>query len=162
MRTGVRLGVDVGTVRVGVAASDPSGLLASPWQTLARDEQGADLRAIAAHAREREVLEVVVGDPRSLSGRVGAAAAAARDYAVALAGLLAPIPVRLVDERLSTVAAHQQLHRSGVKGRGHRKVVDQIAAVIILQDALDAERASGTAPGSLVDPGPAADRPSPV
>lgn len=157
----MRLAVDVGTVRVGVAVSDPSGLLASPWQTLARDpKSNADLHQIAQEVAERGVVEVLVGDPRSLSGRVGAAAEQARGYAVHLAGLVRPVPVRLVDERLSTVTAHQQLHRSGVKGRGHRKVVDQIAAVVILQDALDAERGSGRLPGSPVEP-PEAEGPSP-
>jgi putative Holliday junction resolvase len=158
----VRLGVDVGSVRVGLAASDPSGLLASAVATLARDEQGgADQRAVAAEAAERGAVEVLVGLPRHLSGREGPAALAARGYAGALARLLAPVPVRLVDERLSTVAAHRQLHGSGVRGRRHRAVVDQVAAVVLLQDALDAERATGRAPGSLVEPGAGTDRPDP-
>ena len=162
MRWGVRLGVDVGTVRVGLAASDPSGLLASAVATLARDADGAaDHRSIAAEAAERGAVEVLVGLPVHLSGREGPAAQAARGYAVALARLLAPVPVRLVDERLSTVAAHRQLHGSGVRGRKHRAVIDQVAAVVLLQDALDAERASGRAPGSLVEPGAGTDRPHP-
>ncbi|MFV0460642.1 MAG: RuvX/YqgF family protein, partial [Actinomycetales bacterium] len=86
---------------------------------------------------------------------------AARRYAEALADLVAPVPVRLVDERLSTVTAHQHLHRAGMKRKGHRPVVDQVAAVVILQDALDAERASGRAPGSLVEPAGTTDPPSP-
>lgn len=162
MRPGVRLGVDVGSVRVGLAASDPSGVLASAVATLARDESGgSDLRRVVAEAAERGAVEVVVGLPLSMSGREGPAAALARGYAVDLARLLAPVPVRLVDERLSTVAAHQQLRGAGVTGRGHRAVVDQVAAVVVLQSALDAERASGRAPGSLVDPGPVTDGPSP-
>lgn len=160
MRPGVRLGVDVGTVRVGLAASDPSGLLASAVATLARDAQGvADHLEIAREASERGAVEVLVGLPRHLSGREGPAAVAARGYAEGLARLLAPVPVRLVDERLSTVAAHRQLHGSGVRGRRHRAVVDQVAAVVLLQDALDAERASGRAPGSLVEPGAGTDGP---
>ncbi len=162
MRRGVRLGVDVGSVRVGLAASDPDGLLASAVDTLARDEAGdADLREVVAEAARRDAIEVVVGLPLSLSGREGPAATLARGYAVDLARLLAPTPVRLVDERLSTVAAHQQLRGAGVKGRRHRVVVDQVAAVVVLQSALDAERASGRAPGSLVDPGPVAEGPPP-
>ncbi|MGQ7297657.1 Holliday junction resolvase RuvX [Quadrisphaera sp. KR29] len=156
MRRGVRLGVDVGSVRVGLAACDPSGLVASPVETLRRDRtQGSDLRRIVTEVADREAVEVVVGLPVSLSGREGPAAAAVRDYAADLAGRVAPVPVRLVDERLSTVSAHQALAASGRPGRRHREVVDQVAAVLILQTALDAERASGRPPGSTVDPGPA-------
>ena len=151
MRTGVRLGVDVGSVRVGLAASDPSGVIATPVQTLPRDLGGrSDQHAIAAAVRERAVLEVVVGLPRSLSGLEGRAAALARDYAVELAVLVAPVPVRLVDERLSTVDASRTLRDSGVAGRKQRAVVDQAAAVLILQAALDGERSTGTPPGEPV------------
>lgn len=162
MRRGVRLGVDVGSVRVGLAASDPDGMLASAVTTLARDPAGdLDLHRVVAEAAERGALEVVVGLPLSLSGREGPAAELARGYAGRLARLLPATPVRLVDERLSTVAATQQLHGAGVRGRRHRSVVDQVAAVVVLQGALDAERASGRPPGSLVDPGPVAEGPSP-
>ncbi len=161
MRRGVRLGVDVGSVRVGLAVCDPDGVLASAVATLARDAQGTDLREIARQSSERGVLEVVVGHPLSMKGQEGHAAGLARGYAVSLARLLAPVPVRLVDERLSTVAAHQQLHGAGVRGRKHRSVVDQVAAVVVLQSALDVERTSGREPGSLVEPGPVAERPSP-
>jgi putative pre-16S rRNA nuclease len=151
MRTGVRLGVDVGSVRVGLAASDPSGVIATPVQTLPRDLGGrSDQHAIAAAVRERAVLEVVVGLPRSLSGLEGRAAALARDYAVELAAMVAPVPVRLVDERLSTVDASRTLRDSGVAGRKQRAVVDQAAAVLILQAALDGERSTGTPPGEPV------------
>ncbi len=152
---GVWLGVDVGSVRVGLAASDPSGLVASPVETVPRDPRGdADMRRVATEVVERGAVLVVVGLPRSLSGAEGPAARAARDYAASLARLVAPVPVRLADERLSTVGAHQALHASGVRGRRHRQVVDQVAAVLVLQTALDAERASGRPPGSEVDPGP--------
>src|SRR5680860_570490 len=142
MRTGVRLGVDVGSVRVGLAASDPGGVLATPVETIERDrESGADLGVIEAVVDERHVLEVVVGLPRSLSGREGPAALGAREYAVALAARISPTPVRLIDERLTTIDAHRQLRDSGMAGRDQRAVVDQAAAVLILQAALDAERA---------------------
>ena len=141
---GVRIGVDVGTVRVGVAVSDPHGVLATPVATLARDhtEARADLDQIAALVREREAVEVVVGLPRSLSGRHGPAARAAEEYAAVLTQRIDPIPVRLVDERLTTVAATRNLARSGVRGRKGRSVVDQEAAVLILQGWLDAVRTS--------------------
>ena len=149
MRRGVRLGVDVGSVRVGLASSDPDGLIATPVQTLARDAAGADLRAIAAEASERQVLEVLVGLPRSMSGGEGPAAGLAREYAPALAAVVA-VPVRIVDERLSTVAATRSLRESGVPGRKQRAKVDQVAAVVLLQTALDTERASGRPPGTPV------------
>ncbi|GAB2694239.1 Holliday junction resolvase RuvX [Thalassiella azotivora] len=158
-RRGARVAVDVGSVRVGVAACDPDGLLCSPVATLRRDaRRGRDLAELADVVAERDAVEVVVGLPRSLSGQEGAAAQAARDYAVRLARRVAPVPVRLVDERLSTVGAHRVLHDAGVGGRRHRPVVDQVAAVLVLQTAVDAEKASGRPPGSPVDPGP---RPGP-
>lgn len=151
MRAGVRLGVDVGSVRVGLAASDPGGVLATPVETIERDlESGADLNVIAAAALERHALEVVVGLPRSLSGGEGPAAVGARAYAAALAARISPTPVRLIDERLTTIDAHRQLRDSGMAGRAQRAVVDQAAAVLILQAALDAERSSGLAAGELV------------
>jgi putative Holliday junction resolvase len=154
MRAGVRLGVDVGSVRVGLSASDPGGILATPVTTLERDlDSGADQRAIAAAVLERDVLEVVVGLPRSLSGGEGPAAAAVRSYATALAARVAPTPVRLIDERLTTIDAHRNLRESGMPGRAQRAVVDQAAAVLILQAALDAEKTSGRPPGELVTGG---------
>ena len=151
MRAGVRLGVDVGSVRVGLAASDPGGVLATPVETIERDlGSGTDLGVIAAAVLERHVLEVVVGLPRSLSGDEGPASAGARAYAVALAARISPIPVRLIDERLTTIDAHRQLRDSGMAGRAQRAVVDQAAAVLILQAALDAEKESGLAAGELV------------
>jgi len=151
MRVGIRLGVDVGSVRVGLAASDPGGILATPVQTLERDlESGGDQGVIAAVVAERGVLEVVVGLPRSLSGGEGPAAAGVRGYATALAARISPTPVRLIDERLTTIDAHRNLRDSGMPGRAQRSVVDQAAAVLILQAALDAEKSSGLAPGELV------------
>src|SRR5215216_5001313 len=102
MLRGIRLGVDVGTVRVGVAVSDPDGILATPLVTLARDEGGRDLSDIAGIVRERGVVEVVVGLPVTLRGTEELAAAAARAYAGRLAALVDPVPVRLADGRMST------------------------------------------------------------
>lgn len=163
MRPGVRLGVDVGTVRVGVALSDPSGILATPYATLPRRWQpstnvesasgaGAadDIDELATLCANHEVVEVVVGLPRSLSGSEGPSAEAARTYAAELARRVAPVNVRLVDERLTSVDAHRALRDSGVDGRRHRAVVDQAAAVLILQGALDQERTSGRPPGEPV------------
>lgn len=150
MRAGVRIGVDVGRVRVGLAASDPSGFLASPVETLQR---GTDLTAlvqrIVAEAVERDAIEIAVGLPTSLSGADTPSTADARLVADAIAAS-SHVPVRLVDERLSTVSAQAALHRSGRNTRKSRSVVDQVAAVILLQHALDTERAGGTPPGRTV------------
>lgn len=135
---GRRLGVDVGSARVGVALSDPRGVLATPLVTLTRDEHaGTDLDQLRFLVAEHEVVEVVVGLPRTLAGREGAAAQAARSYAEALAARLEAIPVRLADERLTTVTAGRVLAERGVRGRRARAVVDQAAAVEILQGWLD-------------------------
>lgn len=149
---GRRLGVDVGSVRVGVAVSDPDGLLATPVETVARDAGGLDLRRIGDLVAEHEAVEVVVGLPRSLSGAEGPAAITARGFAVALATTLPGVPVRLVDERFTTVTAHRNLREAGVKGRRRKPVVDQAAAVLILQAALDADRSSSRPVGSYVEP----------
>ena len=149
MRFGVRLGIDPGEARIGVARSDPSGMLATPVETVRRGS--GDLRRLARLVRDAEAIEVVVGLPRSLAGRETASTEKARALAVALATTVAPVPVRLVDERLTTVTAEAQL-RDQRKGASRRQVIDQAAAMIILQQALDTERASGTAPGELVEP----------
>lgn len=151
MRPGTRLGVDPGDARIGVARSDPSGMLATPVETVRRGKGDlARLRRIVAElGEETTVLEVVVGLPRSLRGGEGPAAAKVREFAAALAERL-DVPVRLVDERLSTVSAEAMLRDQGRKGAKRRAVVDQAAAVVILQHALDTERASGTAPGEVV------------
>jgi putative Holliday junction resolvase len=148
------LGIDVGSVRVGVAASDPDGVLAAPVETVRRGADRAvtrpDLSRIAALVAERGAVEVVVGLPLSMNGTRGTAAQSALAYAQAIASAIVPVPVRVVDERLSTVTAHGQLGSAGVRSRARREIVDQAAAVIILQGALDAERWSGQAPGELV------------
>lgn len=149
MRHGVRLGIDPGDARIGVARSDPSGFLATPVETVRRGK--GDLKRIAAIAAEEGAVEVVVGLPRSLSGREGPAAAKAREFAAALARRLAPIPVRLVDERMTTVSAEAMLRDQGRTGGKRRAVVDQAAAVLILQHALDTERGTGNPPGEMVE-----------
>jgi putative Holliday junction resolvase len=150
VRSGVRLGVDVGSVRVGVAASDLTGTLASPVTVLDRRRDGSELEQIAAIATERGVIEIVVGMPQTLRGRSGAAADAARAYAGAIARRVGPVPVRLVDERLSTVSAQRGLHEAGETTKSSRSRIDAAAAAVILQSALDGERAGGVPVGELV------------
>ena len=149
MRFGVRLGIDPGDARIGVARSDPSGMLATPVETVRRGK--GDLARIAEILAEENAVEVVVGLPRSLSGREGPAAVKVRQFALDLARQVAPVPVRLCDERLTTVSAEAMLRDRGRKGAKRRAVVDQAAAVVILQQALETERARGSAPGELVE-----------
>ncbi len=137
MDRGVRIGVDVGTVRVGVAASDPEGILAFPVETVARNPEAAV--RIAQIAAEREAIDVFVGLPRHMSGAEGASAADARAFASDLAELL-ECPVRLIDERLSTSSASQAMRAAGRNSRKQRDSIDQAAAVVILDTALDAAR----------------------
>jgi putative Holliday junction resolvase len=130
--------VDVGSVRVGVARSDPRGVLAVPVATLRRDQRlGTDLDELSALLTEHEAVGVVIGLPQTLAGRAGPAVRAARDYGQALAARIAPRPVLYVDERLTTVLAQRNLTSSGVRGRAKRAVLDQAAAVEILQSYLD-------------------------
>ena len=141
MLPGVWFGVDVGTVRVGVARSDPRGVLAVPVATLKRDRRGgSDLAELAGLVAEYEAVGVVVGLPQTLAGREGSSAQMARDYVTALAARLPGYPVELVDERLSTVSAERQLAGQGVRAKGRRAVVDQAAAVVLLQHWLDSNR----------------------
>lgn len=149
MRFGVRVGIDPGDARIGVASSDPSGFLATPVETVRRGS--GDLRRIAAIVAETGAIEVVVGLPRSLSGREGPSAAKVREFAGRLARRVHPLPVRLCDERLTTVSAEAMLREQGRRGAKRRAVVDQAAAVLILQTALDTERTSGQAPGEIVE-----------
>lgn len=148
LRSGVRLAIDVGSARIGVAACDPGGMLATPLATVRRGR--GDIGEIARLAAERDAMEIVVGLPTSLSGMAGQAAEQARDFAAALASLVAPLQVRLVDERFTTVIAHAALRQGGRDSRERRTVIDQAAAALLLQGALDAERQSGVPAGELV------------
>jgi putative Holliday junction resolvase len=139
--TGRVMGVDVGTVRVGLAMSDPTGTLASPLETLKRAKDDSDLDRLVALVMEHEVTEVVVGEPVHLSGASGASAEDAGAYAQALADRIPDVPVQLIDERLSTVTAASHLREGGIDSRKQRSVIDQAAAVVILQQFLDGRRA---------------------
>ena len=143
---GRRLGVDVGKVRVGVALSDPDGILASPLVTVPRDMGAAadsvpaDIAELARLVREHEAVQVVVGLPVRLDGSEGTAAIDIRAYAERLARAVGHVPVLFADERMSTVVASRRLAERGVRGKRQRAVVDQAAAVEILQSWLDAQR----------------------
>jgi putative Holliday junction resolvase len=134
-KPGRRLGIDVGEVRVGVAISDPDGRLATPLATVS-----PDVAEVARIVDDYEIVEVVVGLPVTLAGAESAAAALARAYAGRLEQVVAPVPVTLADERMSTVLASRRLAEQGVRGRRRRQVVDQLAAAEILQGWLDTQR----------------------
>lgn len=150
-RRGVRLGVDVGTARVGVARCDRDGLLAVPVETVPRAAEA--VARIVAIAAEYEAMELLVGLPVSLAGNDTASTADARAFAAELAAATG-LPTRMVDERLSTVSAHAALRNSGRSQRSSRRIVDQVAAVVLLQQAIDVEKSTGSPTGALVNPPP--------
>jgi putative Holliday junction resolvase len=141
---GRRLGIDVGTVRIGVSVSDPDAILATPVETVRRDRGAGHLRRLTALVRDLEVVEVVVGLPRTLADRSGSSAKDAVGVAEAIAGLISPVPVRLADERLTTVSAARSLREAGVRTKDQRGLIDQVAAVAILQGWLDQRRNTAT------------------
>lgn len=151
MRPGVRMAVDWGEVRIGVAACDRDAVLAYPLGTVRTGD--AEVAELAALAAEHQVMELIVGLPRSLSGREGPAARKVRERAARLAAAT-PVPVRLLDERFSTVTAAERLRGSGKSARQQRTSIDAAAAVVILEEALDYERARQQPPGELVSAGP--------
>ena len=154
---GVRLAVDVGRARVGLAATDPAGILASPVATLRRDNKNLhDIRQIVDEVKQRNAVRIYVGDPINLKGKKTASTDDAHEFAAQLSKALVeadlPTQVRLIDERLSTVSASQKLHQAGVSLRNQRAVIDQLAAVAILEHAMMLERNSGVNTGILVPP----------
>lgn len=153
MRPGVRVGIDVGTVRIGVARSDRDGLLATPVQTVQRTNE-KHLAELVSIITELDAVEVIIGLPLSLSGARTASTEDALIVARELA-LQIDVPCRLIDERLTTVSAHSALRTAGKKQKQTRTVIDQVAAVMILQHALDSERSSGNLPGTELSEFPA-------
>lgn len=153
MRSGVRVGIDIGTVRIGVARSDRDGFLATPVETVDRGSENP-IGQLVSVITELEAIEVIVGLPLSLNG----SQTASTEDALVMARELSEnttVPVRLVDERLTTVSAHSALRAAGKKHKQTRSVIDQVAAVMILQHALDSERASGNLPGKDISEFPA-------
>lgn len=147
MRTGVRLALDVGSVRIGVARSDATGMLAVPLDAIRAGDVA--VAAVVGLVREWDALEVYVGLPLHMDGREGAASERARTWAQALSSEI-DVPVRLVDERLSTVQAQRALHAGGRSTRQSRSLIDSASAVMVLQSVLEAESGTGKVPGDLV------------
>lgn len=153
MRSGVRVSIDIGTVRIGVARSDRDGYLATPVETVDRGSENPIGQLVSLIA-ELEAIEIIVGLPLSLNGSHTASTEDALVMAREL-GQNASVPVRLVDERLTTVSAHSALRAAGKKQKQTRSVIDQVAAVMILQHALDSERTNGNLPGKDISEFPA-------
>lgn len=137
---GRRLGIDVGSVRIGVAMSDPDCILATPVETVPAAVDGSDVARVVELVQDNSVVEVVVGLPVALRGNHTSSTYLAEEFALDLREDLGNIPVRLVDERMSTMAATQAFQASGVSAKKGRKKIDQAAAVHILQGWLDARR----------------------
>jgi putative Holliday junction resolvase len=136
------LGLDVGSKRIGVAVSDELGLTAQPVMTLERRRnRREDLRSLARLARRFGVAGIVVGNPLRLAGEESPQAARIESFAAEL-GELAGLPVQMWDERLTTRAAHRILYEAGHRRQQHRRLVDQVAATLILQSFLDEKTGS--------------------
>lgn len=149
MRPGKRYGIDVGKARIGIAECDAEGVLATPVATV---RPGAsDIRKVARLVRQNNAVEVIVGLPVTMRGGEDSSTRRARKWARRLAWAIRPVPVRLFDERLSTVSAHAMLDAVKRDAHDRRDVVDQVAAVVILQTALDNEKLTGTPPGEPVE-----------
>ncbi|MEY2815622.1 MAG: Holliday junction resolvase RuvX [Actinomycetota bacterium] len=152
MRSGRRLAIDVGKVRVGFAISDFHGILASPLTTIAREDLIDSIEALQSSVEDFEgLLEIYVGLPINMEGEM----TSSTDDAIRVASQIAnstSIPVRLIDERLTTSLANQQLRSLGKSQKDARSTIDQMAAVAILEYAFQIEANSNTAPGiSLED-----------
>jgi putative Holliday junction resolvase len=149
MRKGKRLAIDVGSVRIGLATCDPDGILSSPIAALSRSESSSEsVQAIVNLVSELNVIEVLVGDPISLSGSTTSSTRDARQLAAEIASAIS-VPVRLVDERLTTVSAQAKLRQTGINSRDAKHLIDSASAVEILEQALNTERSTGKAPGEL-------------
>nr|WP_216629676.1 Holliday junction resolvase RuvX [Brevibacterium renqingii] len=140
------MGLDIGAVRIGVAASDPDGILATPLTVVRRKDEPTALKQLREIVAEYEPIEILVGDPKSLDGAARAAAASALSFARAIAEATGA-PIRLIDERFTTVEAHHALAAAGKTSRQRREIVDAQAAVIILQNALEFEHNTGAPAG---------------
>ena len=150
MRIGRRLAVDVGRVRLGIALCDQEGILASPLDAVTRSaELSETISSLANLVDTHGVIEVYVGDPLSLSGKETDSTSDARSVAAEISQSIS-IPVRLIDERLTTVTAATKLRASGISAKDSKSIIDSASAVEILESALRIEKRSGVAPGVLV------------
>ena len=151
MRPGRRLAVDVGTVRIGVAACDSECIIASGLETVAREaEISSAIDSLLTLINEVNPIEIYVGLPANLSGSHSKSTFDAIQFAKALQGKTT-VPLRFIDERLTSVTANANLRASGKNSKNSRHVVDQVAATIILEQALSMERSLGYAPGKSIE-----------
>ena len=150
MRLGVRFALDLGSVRIGVARCDATGTLASPHTVWQVSDESTLLAQISEIINEYEPIEFIVGLPTDMRGEQGIAALGVREQAKALQSRFPDVTWRLVDERLTTAAARKQLAASGYSSRTDKKLIDAAAAVVLLEDSLEAERRQGVPPGEVV------------
>jgi putative holliday junction resolvase len=150
MITGVRIALDVGSVRIGVAKCDAEGLLATPLTTISAGPEAVD--QVLDLLVEYEAICVYVGKPISLAGKDTASTQSAIEFAGEIAAKLKDFDtqVRLIDERMSTVSAQRGMHEAGRNVKQSRDAIDQAAAVVILEHALASERNSGSLVGEEV------------
>jgi putative Holliday junction resolvase len=147
----VRLGIDWGRARIGVAACDREAILCFPVETIpAKADPIARLRDLV---REYQPIELILGMPKTLAGADGPAVEFIRGIAAQIQRAMPDLPLRLVDERLSTVSASTLLRQAGRDSRGQRSIIDQAAAVVILEKAIEYERGTGLEPGELFSEG---------
>ena len=146
MRKGVRLSLDLGEVRIGIAKCDPDGILASPVQVSTPASIENDLANLIA---EYSPIEIIVGLPIDLRGVSGISAENVRMKVADLVEKFPHLPFRVVDERLTTKVARSQLQASGVGTRDDKNLIDAVAASVLLEDALEYERRNGSAPGQV-------------
>jgi putative Holliday junction resolvase len=142
--------VDVGKVRIGIAICDREAILSSPLDAVARSSSSSEtVASIADLVATHGVIEVYVGDPLSLSGKATDSTNDARSFALELSTSVS-VPVRMIDERLTTVSATAKLRASGISAKDSKSIIDSASAVEILESALSYEKSSGLAPGHLV------------
>lgn len=151
MRKGRRLALDVGSVRIGVAVSDPDAILASPLESISRvADADIQMQELNALIEEISPIEIYVGDPTSLSGNLTSSTHDSRLFAAELAKRV-DLAVLMIDERLTTVTASNKLRESGKNTKLSKALIDSASAVEILDFALNTERVSGRQPGVRVE-----------
>lgn len=147
---GRKLALDIGRARVGIAISDAAGILASPSESIARlADDSETVKEILQLVIDNEIVELYIGDPVSLSGEQTSSTADARNFAALLQSATS-LPVRLVDERLTTISAARNLRESGKDARASKSFIDSASAVVILESVLQTERVSARSAGRAV------------
>ena len=149
MRKGIRYAIDYGDQRIGLAKSDVDAIMAVPVATIKNDEFA--LKNLLEHLNETGYLDIYIGLPKHLSGVLGQSALKAQEFARKLSAEIDVDSIRMLDERLTTTSASARLQESGVNTRNQKSIIDQAAAVELLEFALDSEKRTGNIPGLKID-----------